>query len=272
MPDSDPLSRSFGNAQVAADERERRIRSVFESVAPRYDLMNDLMSMGVHRWWKHVLVRMAAPRSGQRIVDLAGGTGDVAALMAGNDRQVTVIDPSEAMMAAGRARGLPHVNWQLGAAERLPLPDASVDTLTIAFGIRNVTHLDTALAEARRVLVPGGRFLCLEFSTPKAWLKPFYDLFSFTVIPRLGAWIARSPQAYTYLVESIRRFPDQATFARHIEAAGFSAVQFRNLSFGIACIHVGTRPAFDASDHSSKNTAASMTDHGLRSRPGTDRT
>ncbi len=242
MPEPDPLSRSFGNAFVAAGERERRIRNVFESVAPRYDLMNDLMSLGIHRLWKRRLVALAAPRAGQRIVDLAGGTGDVAAQLAGPDRQVTVIDPSEAMMAAGRARRLAHVDWQLGAAERLPLADASVDTLTIAFGIRNVTHLDTALAEARRVLKPGGRFLCLEFSTPRPWLRPFYDLFSFTVIPRLGAWIARSPQAYGYLVESIRRFPDQGTFARHIEDAGFADVHWRDLSFGIACIHTGTRP------------------------------
>lgn len=242
MPEPDPLSRSFGNALVAADERERRIRQVFTAVAPRYDLMNDLMSGGIHRLWKRRLVAEAAPRAGQRIVDLAGGTGDVAARLAGADRRVTVVDPSEAMMAAGRARGLAHVDWQLGAAEQLPLADGSVDTLTIAFGIRNVTHLDRALVEVRRVLKPGGRFLCLEFSTPRPWLRPFYDLFSFTVIPRLGAWIARSPQAYEYLVESIRRFPDQRTFARHIEAAGFADVHWRDLSFGIACIHAGTRP------------------------------
>ena len=234
MPDTDPLSRSFGNAFVASRERERRIRNVFESVAPRYDLMNDLMSGGIHRLWKRRLVALAAPQAGQRIVDLAGGTGDVAARLAGPDRQVTVIDPSEAMMAAGRARGLAHVDWQLGAAEQLPLADASVDTLTIAFGIRNVTHLDQALAEALRVLKPGGRFLCLEFSTPRPWLRPFYDLFSFTVIPRLGAWIARSPQAYEYLVESIRRFPDQRAFARHLQDAGFADVHWRDLSFGIA--------------------------------------
>ncbi len=242
MPDTDPLSRSFGNALVAADERERRIRHVFTAVAPRYDLMNDLMSGGIHRLWKRRLVAKAAPHAGQRIVDLAGGTGDVAARLAGADRRVTVVDPSEAMMAAGRARGLAHVDWQLGTAEQLPLADASVDTLTIAFGIRNVTHLDRALVEVLRVLKPGGRFLCLEFSTPRPWLRPFYDLFSFTVIPRLGAWIARSPQAYEYLVESIRRFPDQRAFAQHIEAAGFADVHWRDLSFGIACIHAGTRP------------------------------
>jgi demethylmenaquinone methyltransferase/2-methoxy-6-polyprenyl-1,4-benzoquinol methylase len=247
-PDSDPLSHTFGNATVAATERERRIRSVFESVAPRYDLMNDLMSLGVHRLWKRTLVRMAQARAGQRIVDLAGGTGDVAARLAGPDRQVTVVDPSEAMMAAGRARGLPHVAWQCGAAERLPLADASVDTLTIAFGIRNVTHLEVALAEALRVLRPGGRFLCLEFSTPRRWLRPFYDLFSYTVIPRLGAWVAQSPPAYAYLVESIRRFPDQAAFAECVRRAGFEQVHWRDLSFGIACIHSGMRPAAGAQD------------------------
>jgi demethylmenaquinone methyltransferase/2-methoxy-6-polyprenyl-1,4-benzoquinol methylase len=237
------LSRTFGNAAVEASEREERIRRVFEAVAQRYDLMNDLMSLGIHRVWKRSLVRQAAPCAGQRIVDLAGGTGDVAALMAAADREVTVVDPSEPMMAVGRARGHRHVRWLVGSAERLPLADASIDTLTIAFGIRNVTHLEEALAEALRVLKPGGRFLCLEFSTPAAWLRPFYELFSFVVIPRLGAWIARSPEAYTYLVESIRRFPDQRAFQRLIEDAGFVEVRWRNLSFGIACIHCGLRAA-----------------------------
>ncbi len=236
-----PLSKSFGYQSVDERERELRIRRVFEAVARRYDLMNDLMSFGIHRLWKRVFVAMAAPRAGQRIVDLAGGTGDVAALMAGPDREVTVIDPSAAMMEAGRARNHRHVQWQLGTAERLPLGDASIDTLTIAFGIRNVTRIEDALAEALRVLKPGGRFLCLEFSTPVFWLRPFYNLFSFLVIPRLGAWIANSPEAYTYLVESIRRFPDQQAFTRLIEGAGFADVRFRNLSFGIAAIHSGVR-------------------------------
>jgi demethylmenaquinone methyltransferase/2-methoxy-6-polyprenyl-1,4-benzoquinol methylase len=236
-----PLSKSFGYQSVDERERELRIRRVFESVARRYDLMNDLMSFGIHRLWKRAFVAMAAPRAGQRIVDLAGGTGDVAALMAGPDREVMVIDPSAAMMEAGRAREHQHVHWKLGAAEHLPLDDASVDTLTIAFGIRNVTRIEVALAEALRVLKPGGRFLCLEFSTPVFWLRPFYNLFSFLVIPRLGAWIANSPEAYTYLVESIRRFPDQQAFVRLIEGAGFAEVRFRNLSFGIAAIHSGVR-------------------------------
>lgn len=237
------LSRTFGRHEVDAREREQRIRRVFEAVASRYDLMNDLMSLGIHRLWKRTLVRMAAPRAGQVIVDLAGGTGDVAAAMAGPDRVVTVCDPSLAMMQVGRDRGLRHVGWLAGTGECLPLATASVDTLTIAFGIRNMTHVEATLPEALRVLKPGGRFLCLEFSTPWAPVRPIYNLFSFTVIPRLGAWIARSPEAYQYLVESIRRFPDQRSFQALIESAGFVDVRYRNLSFGIACIHVGTRPA-----------------------------
>ncbi len=236
------LSRSFGKQTVDEQERERRIRRVFEAVAARYDLMNDLMSMGIHRLWKRTLVRLAAPRSGQTIVDLAGGTGDVAALMAAPDRTVIVCDPSLPMMAVGRARGHAHVQWLEGTGEQMPLPSASVDTLTIAFGIRNVTRVEDALVEALRVLKPGGRFLCLEFSTPYAPVRPFYNLFSFTIIPRLGAWIANAPEAYNYLVESIRRFPDQSAFKTLIEQAGFADVSYRNLSFGIACIHIGRRP------------------------------
>lgn len=241
------LSRTFGYQAVDAAEREARIRRVFASVARRYDLMNDLMSFGVHRWWKRVLATMAAPMAGQHIVDLAGGTGDVAARMAAPDREVTVCDPSLPMMQVGWERGLRDVRWLAGTAEQMPLADASVDTVTIAFGIRNVTRIESALSEALRVLKPGGRFLCLEFSTPWAPIRPLYNLFSFTVIPRLGALVARAPEAYTYLVESIRRFPDQREFKLILEGAGFVDVGFRNLTFGIACIHVGTKPAFSES-------------------------
>jgi demethylmenaquinone methyltransferase/2-methoxy-6-polyprenyl-1,4-benzoquinol methylase len=254
MNDDTPLSRSFGNQVVDEAERERRIRLTFAAVARRYDLINDLLSFGIHRLWKRRLAALTAPAAGQHIVDLAGGTGDVAALMAGADRRVTVIDPSEPMMQVGRERGRPHLEWQLGAAERLPLPDASIDTLTIAFGIRNVTRIDLALAEVLRVLKPGGRFLCLEFSTPVRWLRPMYQWFSFAVIPRLGGWIAGSPQAYTYLVESIRRFPDQRSFAELLTRNGLAEVHFHDLSAGIACIHVGTRPLADGAHHLATET------------------
>ena len=237
------LSRSFGFQEVDPAERERRIRRVFDTVAPRYDLMNDLMSMGTHRLWKRAFARMAAPRAGQVIVDLAGGTGDIAALMAGPDRLVAVCDPSVAMMEAGRQRGRGALVWLAGAAERLPFADGAIDTLTISFGIRNVTDMPAALAEIRRVLKPGGRFLCLEFSKAWAPIRPFYNLFSFTVIPRLGAWVARAPEAYNYLIESIRRFPDQEEMKAIMERAGFAGVRYRNLTFGIACIHVGTKAA-----------------------------
>ncbi|MDP1648082.1 MAG: class I SAM-dependent methyltransferase [Rubrivivax sp.] len=240
------LSRTFGFQSVEEEEREQRIRRVFEAVARRYDLMNDLMSMGIHRLWKRTLVRLAAPRAGQCIVDLAGGTGDVAARMAAADRVVAVCDPSVAMMQAGQSRGHRHVQWLAGTGECMPLAGASVDTITIAFGIRNVTRIEDALTEALRVLKPGGRFLCLEFSTPWAPVRPFYNFFSFAVIPRLGALVAQAPEAYTYLVESIRRFPDQRSFKALLEQAGFADVSYRNLSFGIACIHVGSKPAASA--------------------------
>jgi demethylmenaquinone methyltransferase/2-methoxy-6-polyprenyl-1,4-benzoquinol methylase len=235
------LSRSFGYENVEPAERERRIRKVFDTVAPRYDLMNDLMSMGTHRLWKRAFARAAAPRAGQVIVDLAGGTGDIAALMAGPGRLVAVCDPSVRMMEAGRKRGRSALAWLAGVGERLPFADASVDTLTISFGIRNVTDMPAALAEIRRVLKPGGRFLCLEFSKAWAPIRPFYNAFSFTVIPRLGAWVARAPEAYNYLIESIRRFPDQEEMKSIMERAGFADVRYRNLTFGIACIHVGTK-------------------------------
>lgn len=240
---SERLSRSFGYQEVEPRERQRRIRRVFEAVAPRYDLMNDFMSMGIHRLWKRSVVREAAPRAGQVIVDLAGGTGDLARQMAGPDRTVIDLDPSMAMMQEGRRKGLDGVACLAGEGEALPLADDSVDTLTIAFGIRNTTRMNSTLREILRVLKPGGRLLCLEFSKVWAPLRPFYNLYSFLVIPRLGAAVARQPGAYTYLVESIRRFPDQEEMKAAMEAAGFGDVRYRNFSFGIACLHVGTKPA-----------------------------
>jgi demethylmenaquinone methyltransferase/2-methoxy-6-polyprenyl-1,4-benzoquinol methylase len=242
MQDQPDIDRSFGKANVSSDERRARIRLVFDAVAPRYDLMNDLMSFGIHRLWKRKLARRVSGVMGQ-VVDLAGGTGDVARLLLAPGRQVTVCDPSLAMMQAGqkRAKGA-QLQWLVGEAEHLPMPNASVDLLTISFGLRNTTQLMAALLEIKRVLKPGGRFVCLEFSRPAVWLSPFYDLYSFWVIPRLGAAVAGEPQAYQYLVESIRLFPDQNGFAKLLQNAGFSDVHWENVSFGIACLHFGCRP------------------------------
>lgn len=242
MQDKPDIDRSFGKELVSSDERRARIRLVFDAVAPRYDLMNDLMSLGIHRLWKRKLARRVAAVKGQ-VVDLAGGTGDVARLLVAPGREVLVCDPSLAMMQAGQKRpGSAHIQWLAGEAEHLPLPNASVDLLTISFGLRNTTQLVAALREIRRVLKPGGRFVCLEFSRPAAWLAPFYDLYSYLVIPRLGAAVAGEPQAYHYLIESIRRFPDQDGFALLMQQAGLSDVRWENVSFGIACLHFASRP------------------------------
>ncbi len=238
MPD---LSRTFGDRKVSARERERLVRSVFQRVAPRYDLMNDLMSFGIHRWWKRKLAWAVDPRPGQVIVDLAGGTGDVAKRVAATDRCVIVCDPSFEMMSTGRTRRSHEVGWLSGVGESIPLLSESVDTLTIAFGIRNVTHINATLAEILRVLRPGGRFLCLEFSKPWAPIRPSYEFFSRTVIPRLGSWVSGNTDAYEYLIESIRRFPDQEEFKILLEAAGLRAVSYKNFSLGICCLHIGIK-------------------------------
>lgn len=237
------LDNSFGNETVSPEERQQRIRTLFDDVAGRYDLMNDIMSFGIHRLWKRRFVR-GLPEQGL-FLDLAGGTGDVAALVAREPgRQVVVCDPSVEMMRVGKAnQDKGAITWVSGEGERLPFADGTVTALTVAFGLRNVTHLDQALAEAHRVLAPGGRFACLEFSRPIAGFRPLYDLYSYLVIPRLGAWVAGEPAAYQYLVESIRRFPPQKEFAAQLEHAGFTKVNYRNLSLGIACIHSGTRGA-----------------------------
>jgi len=240
---SEELDSSFGYQSVDAAERRARIRRVFAAVAQRYDLMNDLMSFALHRWWKRRLVAAASPLTGEAIVDLAGGTGDVALALVAPDRKVIVCDPSLEMMRVGRRRvGADALGWVAGEAEALPFATGSLDCVTLSFGLRNVTRLEDALDEMARVLKPGGRLLILEFSTPWRWVKPFYDLFSFVVIPRLGAAVARAPEAYAYLVESIRRFPDQRHLARLMENAGLSDVTYRNLTFGVVALHIGRKP------------------------------
>ena len=237
------LSRTFGSQEVDPREREQRVRDVFRRVARRYDLMNDLMSFGIHRLWKRSVAWAVNPGPGQLIIDLAGGTGDVAHRVAGVDRNVIVVDPSFEMMAAGRETRHHALRWVAGTAERMPLPDASADAVTIAFGIRNVTRIEDALAEILRVLKPGGRLLCLEFSTVRGPLRVPYELYNRWVIPVIGSAVAGDVSAYRYLVESIRRFPDQETFRGMLEDAGFTDVWYRNYSMGIAALHVGARPA-----------------------------
>ena len=238
----------FGYRDVAPEEKPALVREIFSSVARRYDLMNDLMSMGVHRLWKDAFVDWLNPQPGLAILDVAGGTGDIAFRIADRvagrgEAEITVCDINPDMLAEGMRRPRPpsgKITWLCGDAENLPIESESRDAYTIAFGIRNTTHLEKALGEARRVLRPGGRFLCLEFSRVAApWLDELYDAYSFAVLPRLGEAVAGDGAAYRYLAESIRRFPAQAPFARMIAGAGFSQVKFRNLSGGIAAMHSG---------------------------------
>jgi demethylmenaquinone methyltransferase/2-methoxy-6-polyprenyl-1,4-benzoquinol methylase len=238
----------FGFQTVDEAEKASRVREVFDTVAGNYDLMNDLMSGGVHRLWKDAMVSWLNPRPGMRTLDLAGGTGDIARRILrrtsakGDPGHVIVCDINAEMLRAGMARGQDHLGWLCADAERLPLPDTSVDACTIAFGIRNVTHMDRALGEIRRVLRPGGRFLCLEFSHVEVpGLDRLYDLYSFHVIPRLGRAVAGDEAAYRYLVESIHRFPDAEGFAQHLREAGFARVSFRRLTGGVAALHSGWR-------------------------------
>lgn len=243
---------SFGFKDVDPAEKPSLVRGVFDRVAGRYDLMNDLMSAGVHRVWKDMTAARLNPQPGETIVDCAGGTGDIARRLAklarqakarrgGADARILIIDYNAEMIAAGRERGSePEIAWAVGDAQRLPLPDKSADAYVIGFGIRNVTDIPTALREARRVLKPGGRFLCLEFSQPPAQaLRGLYDAYSFAVIPRIGEMVLHDRDSYQYLVESIRRFPTQDRFAAMIREAGFKNVGYTNFTGGIAALHHG---------------------------------
>lgn len=239
----------FGFERVPLSEKQGRVDSVFHSVARRYDLMNDLMSAGLHRAWKAQLVSMLRPSKTRPYahLDVAGGTGDVAfrVLEAGGPAtNVTVLDINESMLRVGAERTGDRygdrIAFVTGNAESLPLPDAAFDSYTIAFGIRNVPRIDLALEEARRVLKPGGRFLCLEFSAVDVpLLDKIYEAYSFHVIPRIGARVAGDAESYRYLVESIRKFPTRGAFAGMIERAGFRHVTDRPLSGGIVAIHSG---------------------------------
>ena len=246
--DSRPGTTHFGFRDVPTGEKQKLVGEVFSSVAQKYDVMNDLMSFGIHRLWKRHFVATSGIRKGDRVLDLAGGTGDIAALLlprVGDAGEVVIADINAAMLRAGRDRLLDRgmlqgLRFAQVNAEALPFPDESFDAVTIAFGLRNVTDKDKALAEMQRVLKPGGRALILEFSrVTQDWLKPLYDFHSFRVLPRIGKLVAHDEGSYRYLAESIRKHPDQATLKAMMEAAGFRNVEVRNLSAGIVAIHRG---------------------------------
>ncbi|MBF0188200.1 MAG: bifunctional demethylmenaquinone methyltransferase/2-methoxy-6-polyprenyl-1,4-benzoquinol methylase UbiE [Magnetococcales bacterium] len=238
----------FGFSEIPLPDKVHKVREVFDSVAENYDLMNDLMSMGVHRVWKRYTVHKMRLRPGDRALDMAGGTGDLTRLMSdvvGEKGRVTLCDINESMVLKGRDvltdKGLlSKVDWTIGNAEQIPLADNQYHVAVIGFGIRNVTDIDAALREMVRVLRPGGQFVCLEFSRVAIpFLRPFYDMYSFKVLPEIGARVANDRDSYQYLVESIRRFPTQDEFKEKLEAAGLSQVTYYNVSAGIAAVHIG---------------------------------
>ena len=237
----------FGLQTVPEADKAGMVHGVFTRVASKYDVMNDLMSMGIHRVWKEAMMDWLAPRAGQRLLDVAGGTGDVAFrfLKRAKGSSAVVCDMTESMLIEGRKRAeadqlASALDWVVGDAMALPFADNSFDVYTISFGIRNVTRIPDALAEAYRVLRPGGRLMVLEFSQiPNDMLQKAYDLYSFNVIPVMGQVVAGDRESYQYLVESIRKFPSQDAFAAMIRAAGFGQVKYRNLTMGIAALHSG---------------------------------
>ncbi len=247
MTDETQGTTHFGYQTVPEGEKAGMVHGVFTRVASRYDVMNDLMSMGIHRVWKDAMMDWLAPRPGQRLLDVAGGTGDVAFRFLGRapSARAVVCDMTESMLVAGRQRAeaekmAGNLDWVVGDAMQLPFESNSFDVYTISFGIRNVTRIPDALREAYRVLRPGGRLMVLEFSQiPNDLMQKVYDLYSFNIIPVMGQIVAGDRDSYQYLVESIRKFPDQDSFAAMIRTAGFEQVKYRNLTMGIAALHSG---------------------------------
>ncbi|MGV6839387.1 MAG: bifunctional demethylmenaquinone methyltransferase/2-methoxy-6-polyprenyl-1,4-benzoquinol methylase UbiE [Planktomarina sp.] len=247
MAKTDNTTTHFGNETVLESEKAGRVQGLFSDVASNYDIMNDVMSMGIHRIWKEAMMDWLAPAPGQKLLDVAGGTGDVSFKFLGRAGRghATVCDLTESMLVEGRKRAeadalSESLDWVVGDAMALPFPDNSFGVYTISFGIRNVTRPQEALNEAYRVLRPGGRLMVLEFSQlPNPMMQKAYDLYSFNVIPFMGQMIVNDRDSYQYLVESIRKFPDQETFLDMVRQAGFENASYRNLSMGIAALHSG---------------------------------
>ena len=237
----------FGNQQIPIQEKQDRVDNVFFQVADRYDIMNDAMSLGLHRLWKKITIELLNVRTGQQILDLASGTGDLAAQLAqqvGDEGLVIASDINNSMLSKGRERHLDqgllsNINYIQANGELLPFADNTFHAITLAFGLRNMTHLNTALSECQRILKPGGQIAILEFSKPSPLIKPIYDAYSLHVIPLLGEWIVKDRDSYQYLVESIRKHPDQLTLQQMMESAGFDKVNYYNLAQGIVAIHQG---------------------------------
>lgn len=244
---SDNKTTHFGYQDVPWEEKQRKVAGVFHSVAQKYDVMNDLMSMGVHRIWKRFTIELSGVHRGQRVLDIAGGTGDLAAKFArlvGPEGEVILADINDSMLKVGRDnltdKGIVgNVQYVQANAECLPFPDNHFDCITIAFGLRNVTDKDKALRSMNRVLKPGGKLMVLEFSKPNKMLSPFYDLYSFKLLPLMGKLVANDAESYQYLAESIRMHPDQETLKGMMEAAGFTQCEFYNLTGGIVALHRG---------------------------------
>lgn len=247
MTTSQQKTTHFGFTTVPEQEKAGKVQGVFTNVASKYDIMNDVMSVGIHRIWKDAMMDWLAPRPGQQLLDVAGGTGDISFrfLKRAGKAHATVLDLTESMLVEGRKRAeaahmADSLDWLVGDAMALPFADNSFDVYTISFGIRNVTRPQEALNEAYRVLRPGGRLMVLEFSQiPNEGMQWLYDRYSFNIIPEMGKLIADDRDSYQYLVESIRKFPDQETFLGMVKAAGFGNASYRNLSLGIAALHSG---------------------------------
>lgn len=243
----------FGFTEVEHEKKQTLVQDVFSRVAPKYDIMNDLMSFGLHRIWKDAAIRELAPSEDDFLLDVAGGTGDIShKFLSAGGHHATVLDLNEEMLAEGKKKyPADNIDWVHGNAEDLPFEDDQFDMYTVSFGIRNVTNIDKALAEAYRVLKPGGRFLCLEFSNVSNDLvKRFYDLYSFKIIPLIGKFVANSPDSYQYLVESIRQFPKALQFKKMMTDVGFEEIAIRKFSFGVVAMHTGYKIASSSAKNS----------------------